>query len=232
MMRRYALTMLAMILLSLSTACAATVTGSDSEPSESGPDIPESVGALTPEVSWAVPGNPSEVPSAEVGDEDVAGLSPKTTRGHVWAEPVLDGDTLSIYHTVAVLGDHVHVEVPGSSGSLEFIGYFLNDVLYLRAVACPNCGAERVEWGGSLVVCRACSTTFDLETGEATGGGRAYPSGSIPYTREGDVLSMSLMDLEEAYARTAAGEETLFELPAVEEDDDRGDTSWPRCCTI
>jgi hypothetical protein len=43
---------------------------------------------------------------------------------------------------------------------------------------------------------------------------------------------MYLGDLVEAYARTASGEETLFEVPEVVEDEDRGDRSWPRCCVV
>ncbi|MBN1152488.1 MAG: hypothetical protein JXA58_04690 [Dehalococcoidia bacterium] len=166
------------------------------------------------------------------GGDDLPGLSSRTSRGHVWAEPVIGGDTVVLSYEVATLGDHVHLEVPGDGGQYEFIGYFADGGFHLRATVCPNCGAERIEWGASLVVCRACGTTFDLETGEASGDGRSYPEGSIPYSMDGDTIVLSLRDLNDAYARTASGEATLFPLPEVVEDEDRGDRSWPRCCGV
>lgn len=220
-----------LLVLVLSAGCAAPATPVQAEPPAEAPDDAD---AANPAPSHAAEagGDTIEVSVPAAGEPLTDGLSPRTTRGHIWAEPVIDGDTVWILHSVATLGDHVNLEVPSTSGVAGFIGYFANDEFYLRATACPNCGAERIEWGGSLVVCRSCSTTFDLVTGEASGEGRAYPLGMVPYNLEGDTIAMSLGDLVEAYARTASGGETLFEVPEVVEDEDRGDRSWPRCCAV
>jgi len=219
------------LVLVLSAGCAAPATAPQAEQPR---DIAGDVAPGSPGASRAseVAGDTAAIPAPVSGEPLPAGLSSRTTRGHIWAEPVIDGDTVVVLHSVATLGDHVNLEVPANGGVAAFIGYFSNDNFYLRATVCPNCGAERIEWGGSLVVCRSCSTTFDLVTGEASGEGRGYPLGTIPYSLEGDTIAMSLGDLVEAYARTASGEETLFEVPEVVEDEDRGDRSWPRCCAV
>jgi len=220
-----------LLFLVLSAGCAAPATPVQAEPPAEAPDDADAANPASPQ-TLETAGDSVVVATPASGQPLTAGLSSRTTRGHIWAEPVIDGDTVWILHSVATLGDHVNLEVPSTSGVAGFIGYFANDEFYLRATACPNCGAERIEWGGSLVVCRSCSTTFDLVTGEASGEGRAYPLGMVPYNLEGDTIAMSLGDLVEAYAHTASGEETLFEVPEVVEDEDRGDRSWPRCCAV
>jgi hypothetical protein len=225
-------TMVAVLLAVVVTAgCAAPATASEENVVEVPGVEPTAAGAA----GWSAPDVTNDVatvsaaPSAETG---MVGLSPRTTRGHVWAEPAIDGDTLALSTAVAALGDHVHLEVPLSGGTAGFIGYFCDDEFYLRATVCPNCGAERIEWGVSLLTCRACSTTFDLVSGYASGEGQGYPLGTIPYTVEGDSIELSMKDLDEAYWSTAAGRRTLFEEPELVDDDDRGDRSWPRCCVV
>jgi nitrite reductase/ring-hydroxylating ferredoxin subunit len=231
MVKRSGWVVAALLVLVLSAGCAAPATAPQAQQP---PDITGEVAPGSPGASPAseAAGDTAAISTPVSGDPLTAGLSSRTTRGHIWAEPVIDGDTVLILHSVATLGSHVNLEVPANGGVAGFIGYFTNDEFCLRATACPNCGAGRIEWGGSLVVCRSCSTTFDLVTGEASGEGRGYPLGTIPYSLEGDTMAMYLGDLVEAYARTASGEETLFEVPEVFEDEDRGDRSWPRCCVV
>ena len=231
MVKRGGLACAALLVLALGAGCAAPATTSQVEqPAE----VTREAGSGSPASSQTseAAGDNVEVSAPVSGDILTVGLSSRTTRGHVWAAPEIAGDTVVILHSVATLGSHVNLEVPVNSGTVGFIGYFSNEDFYLRATACPSCGAERIEWGGSLVVCRSCSTTFDLVTGEASGEGRGYPVGSVPYTVAGDTITMSLSDLVEAHARTAVGEDTLFEMPEVVEDEDRGDRSWPRCCAV
>jgi len=227
---RYGLMMMTMVaMLTLAVACAA--------PAEAPPE--------------ELPSGETEVPSespenaASSGAGDVVapapgaasfyalepGLSERSTRGHVWAEPVIDGDSLTISLSVAEMDDHVSFEVPAAGRDCVFLGYFSEDEFYARATVCPSCREARIEWGGSLLVCRACGSTCDAGTGEADDGARSYPAGVVPYAVEADAIITSVSDLVEAYERTAAGEATLYEQLEVVEDDDRGDRSWPRCCT-
>ena len=217
---------LALSLVTLVTACAAAAPEVAPGPAGETPTPSVPAAGTRPAGADAVPAAMAEAPTTD----GLPGLSPRTTRGHVWADPSIVGDEVRLSAEVAALGDHVHLEVPGAAGVLGFIGYFSGADFHLRATVCPNCAAERIEWGVSLVVCRECGTTFDLFTGEASGDGRGYPQGSIPQSLDGDYIVFSLAELAMAHARTATGEETILPPPEVIEDNDRGDRSWPRCC--
>lgn len=220
----------AVLLLVPAAACAPSPGGTAAEPGgrESATRAPAAVPESTvPDVAPSVV-NVSPVASAG----ELPGLSSRTTRGHVWAEPLMEADQVALSASVAALGDHVHLEVPGPGGVLGFIGYFAAGEFYLRAAVCPNCAAERIDWGGTHVVCRECSTTFDIVSGVASGERRGFPLGVIPYHFEGGDIVLSLPELVEAWGRTASGEQTIFPLPEAIEDDDRGDRSWPRCCVV
>jgi len=230
MVRRYGLTLLALLLLTLSVACSAPGTGSEHEsptaaPADSGFVITESMDQAA-EVVADSPTTPLD-PAIEEG---IIGLSAMTMRGHVWAEPAIDRDEVAVPLQVATLGDHVHFEVVDGEVPVGFIGYFTEGKFFARASYCPDCGGQRIEWGGSLVVCRSCEARFDAVTGQGEDGAHGYPEGAVPCTVSDGFITMSLGDLVEAHARTVAGEATLFELPEPVEDEDRGDRSWPRCC--
>ena len=57
------------------------------------------------------------------------------------------------------------------------------------------------------------------------------PKARAPFTGADALISMSFAELVESYERTAAGEDTLFEVEVeTPSDDEDEDTSWPRCC--
>ena len=228
MVRKYIFTAAALLLLTAATACAAPQT-------ELSPAVGTEGGASNADVPAVEPQDGTAATAALTSGPVstgalLPGMSAKSTRGHVWAEPVIEEDEVAIALAVATSGDHVHFEVPDGDRVVGFIGYFCDDEFCVRANFCPLCGAERIESGWSLLVCRSCGVTFDTFTGESEGGTANFPSGTVPYTVDGDRITMSLAHLLEAHARTVAGEDTLFEEPEVVEDEDDGDTSWPRCC--
>lgn len=164
---------------------------------------------------------------ADEDEEDVAtpvGNSP--TRGHAWAEPAISGDVVTIPVAVAASEDHVHFSVPGNDGDASYIGWLRDDSFNARATVCPCCGAQAIEWGGIHLVCRSCDTVFNLGTGVGDET-CAYPEGSLPATVSGGVITMSLDELIEAYDRTAAGADTLFE-PEPEPPEEEPEV--PACC--
>ena len=228
MVRRYVFTAAALLVLIATASCAAPQT-------EPPPAVGTEGGASNADVPAVEPPDGAAATAALTSGPVstgalLPGMSAKSTRGHVWAEPVIDGDKVAIALAVATFGDHVHFEVPDDEKVDGFIGYFCDDEFCVRANFCPLCHAERIESGWSLLVCRSCGVTFDTFTGESEGGTANFPYGTVPYTVDGDRIAMSLADLLEAHARTVAGEDTLFEEPEVVEDEDDGDTSWPRCC--
>ncbi len=239
-MKRYGLMLPTLLLVLLTTACAMPAAALQQEPQVDvgGASADESGVAASPEVGYpaADDGNSMKVVEAATSAAAAAsfyalqpGLSSRSTRGHVWAEPIIDGDSVTVSLSVASLDDHVHFELPDGDAVVGFVAYFVDGQFLVRAEYCPACGSDKIEWGGSLVVCRSCGSTFDAVTGEGDGE-KDFPSGSIPYSIDGNSITLSLSDLTTAHARTVDGEATLLEVPIVVEDEDDGDTSWPRCC--
>jgi len=228
-MRVYGLVLPALLVLLLTAACAAPAAALPEELPAGETEVPSGnpVNAAPSGAGDVVPPAPEAAPFYALNP----GLSERSTRGHVWAEPVIEGDSVSISLQVARLDDHVSFEIPSADDSLVFLGYFADGEFFVRAAVCPSCGEERIEWGGSLLVCRACGAMFDAVTGEADENARSYPAGDMPCAIGADSITMLTADLEESYERTAAGEATLFAQLEVPEGDDRGDRSWPRCCT-
>lgn len=169
----------------------------------------------------------SELPVLE-SSEAATATGKNLSRGHAWAEAAIQEDSVTILYDIAVSEDHVHFTIPGSNGDASFIGWLRDEAFDARATVCPCCGVEAIEWGGTSLVCRECSTLFDLgepaEDAECT-----YPEGSLPAEISGDLITMSLSDLVEAHDRTAAGEATLFEPEPEPPEEDDGD-SVRSCC--
>jgi len=151
---------------------------------------------------------------------------------HAWVEPVIDGDDVTIPLDVVQRVGHVHFGLPVEDGALDYLGYMIDGSFYVRATVCPSCGSQGLSHGGTAMVCHSCSTMFDLLTGAADDEESAsFPQGMLPYGVDDTMISMSFAELVESYERTAAGEDTLFEVVVeTPPDDEDDDNSWPRCC--
>ena len=154
-------------------------------------------------------------PTTEPTGDPVTGISSRSTADHVWAEPTIDGGNVIIPLAVTKMSDHFHFEVPGSSGALRFVGYWVSQQLHIRASVCPECGGKNVDYHADGLRCSGCSARFDLQLGSSLSGGKGYPQGSIPVALSDDSVTSLLHSLTVAYERTAAGKETLYEGPAV-----------------
>ena len=151
---------------------------------------------------------------------------------HAWVEPDVNGDVVTIPLDVVQNAGHVHFSLPVEEEALDYLGYMLDGSFYVRATVCPSCGSQGLSHGGTTLVCHSCSTMFDLLTGDADDEESAsFPQGMLPYGVAGNMISISFSELVESYERTAAGEDTLFEVVVeTPPDDEDDDTSWPRCC--
>ncbi len=216
MFRRNLLPLVVLPLLALVTACSSPVTARESEPTT--PRVTPIAPAPSPSGA-GTPGSPS-APSIDSGAP--TGLSARTTAEHVWAEPIISGDIVTIQRSVASMSDHVHFEVAAQDASPVFVGYFVGPAFLIRPCICPTCGDEEVDWSGGTLACQACPASYDAVSGTAVGGGVCYPAGLVPHRIVGDSISMSRSDLLNAYERVVAGEGAI---PV-----DGGDGSLPACC--
>lgn len=223
MLNPYKSILLALPILALATACSSPVTAVEQPPPT--PRVTE-----VPNVSSAPPSNDSTpVGTPTPGGQPQTGVSSRTTPGHVWAEPIIDGGTVTISRTVARMGDHVHFEVPDGDTFASFIGYFVGPAFLVRPCICPTCGDEGVDWGASELTCQSCAAAYDTVTGTSRQGGVCYPAGLIPSRIAVDSITMLQNDLLLAYQRTVAREATMFERATVP-GTDGGDGSLPACC--
>lgn len=204
MVRRICLTLLVAPLLALSLSCSGEADSSSQQPPSSPLNGETAQGAQ----------QPLESPS-EVEDAPIIGLSSRTSPDHVWAEPVVDGGTVSIPLAVATMGDHFHFEVPGSSGPMGFIAYEMDGQFHIRAAHCPGCGGKNIDYVAGVLACPDCGATFNPATGAGIGVDWGYPEGSIPASVSDGYLTSLLHSLAVAYERTVSGEETLYRGPAT-----------------
>ena len=222
-MMRLGLVSAVLLLLGLGVACTAPHDVAEAPAGTQEADVGGVVvGEALPAADLYQPGEAEEpVPAA-----------PPTRVAHAWVEPDVNGDTVTIPLDIVKNAGHVHFILPVEDEELDYLGYMLDGSFYVRAAVCPSCGSQGLSHGGTTLVCHSCSTMFDLETGEAdVDDSASFPQGLLPYGVDGTVIIMSFAELVEAYERTAAGEDTLFEVVVEEPPDDEGDdTSWPRCC--
>lgn len=202
-------------LLVLTTACSSPVTAGEPATAPRVTEVPN-VGAPSSST------NPNEVPAPAADDQSHVGVSTRTIDGHVWAEPVVSGETIGILRSVASMEDHVHFEVPGENAPLAFVGYFVGPAFLVRPCICPSCGDEEVDWSDGALDCQSCPAVYDAVSGTAKEGGICYPAGLIPNRIMGDTIVMTLNDLVTAYERVVAGEGALAS--------DGGDGQVPSCC--
>jgi len=198
--------LIAIPLLAIATACSPVVEQTPS-PAEVA-DVPD-VSAVN-----LAPILISE-PTSQVSAAQMVSTSPRSTPGHIWAEPYIDDGAVRILQSVAGEGDHVHFEVPADGGTADFIGFFIDKSFVVRANVCPVCRARDMDWEANMLACGSCGTVFDAVSGIEKYGGPRFPKGLVPNTKSSGIITMSLADLQSAFARSVAGESFLLE--AIEE---------------
>lgn len=222
-MMRLGLVSAVLLLVGLSVACAAPDEVADTPAGTQEADI----GGVA--ADEALPAADLDAPEEA---EKRAPAQPSGRVAHAWVEPEVDGDAVTIPLDAVENTGHVHFSLPVQDEALDYLGYMIDGSFYVRAAVCPSCGSQGLSHGGTMLVCHSCSTMFDFVTGEADDEDSAsFPQGLLPYGVTDAIISMSFAELVESYERTAAGEDTLFEVEVeMPPDDEDEDTSWPRCC--
>ncbi len=222
--KRYRPLIIIVPLLALMTACSPAVTAVENEPAEA----IEEAESTNMDSANAEGGN--DVPVASPDDTQIAGISPKTSGQHVWTEPVIEGELVSILLPVTMLENHVHFYVPATDGEAGFIGYFVGDEFMVRTTICPDCGEEGIDREFSILVCQSCGATFELFADDLSAAGTGYPEGFVSNELFDNTVVMSLDDLLVAYNRTAEGQDSLYEITEEPGQDSVSSTARPPCC--
>lgn len=86
---------------------------------------------------------------------------------------------------------------------LTFMAYKYNDRLYVRADICPPCRSESFSLLRGTLVCNACGTVFDAQTGKGIRGACvSYDKQPVSFEIENGEILMKESDLNTAYRDT------------------------------
>jgi len=192
MNRKMALTIVLLSLVTILAACSgqSASTGSSQVPASPPAQSTQPVTATTTPTSQPVPpAAPAPKPTGPIKAKEIT--------------PTVTNDTVSIPLKVAQdnWNNHFLVNTPG--GTMGFMAYTLDNVIYIRASVCPPCRGKTYTLDGNTLVCDVCATTFNASTGIGIAGACVnYPKASVPYTVSDGNLVMKVNDLTTAYQNT------------------------------
>ena len=192
MNRKIALTIVLLSLVSILAACAgqATATGPNQVPATPpAPSTPVIASTATPQSQPVLPSAPAPKPSGPVKAKEIT--------------PTVTNDTVSIPLKVVQDNWNNHFLVNAPGGTMGFMAYVLDNVIYIRASSCPPCRGKTYALDGNTLVCDVCATTFNAKTGIGIAGACVnYPKASVPYAVADGNLVMKVNDLTTAYQNT------------------------------
>ena len=120
--------------------------------------------------------------------------------GATWVDPLVTGGSVSIPLGSVERHTNVHFRVNTEIGELAVMAYIHGDNISVRSNVCPPCGSIGFALDGDILVCDACTTTFDASTGKGIAGACvAYPKEAVPYTVSDGSLIMDIEDIMTAH---------------------------------
>lgn len=192
MNRKIVLTMVLLSLVTVLAACAgqATAPGSTQVPAAAPAQSTPAVAATTtPQSPQAPAAAPAPKPAGPIKAREIT--------------PTAANDTVSIPVKVVQENWNNHFLVNSPGGTMGFMAYMLDNVIYVRASICPPCRGKTYALDGNILVCDTCGTTFNATTGVGIAGACVnYPKASVTCTVADGNLIMKVSDLTTAYQNT------------------------------
>ncbi len=140
-------------------------------------------------------------PAAASGGSNNSNAVIKQTRVQVQ----LTGDTVTIPVSDLEKYGNVNFKVKTSTDSMSFMAYQMGGQTYVRADVCVPCGSDSFTLNKGKLVCDACGTVFDAQTGKGVSGVKAcqgYPKQPVVFQITDGNLVMKGTDLVNAYQST------------------------------
>lgn len=192
MKRKMSLTIILLSLVTILAACSgqAAPTGSTQAPASPPAQSAQPVAATpTPPAQPVPPAAPAPRPAGPIKAKEIT--------------PTVSGETVSIPVKAVQDNWNSHFLVNGTGGTMGFMAYQLDNVIYVRASICPPCRGKTYTLDGNILVCDVCATTFNANTGVGIAGACVnYPKASVPYTVADGNIVMKVSDLSTAYQNT------------------------------
>ncbi len=117
-----------------------------------------------------------------------------------------DGDTVKIPVSMINQYTNTRFKVTTPQGPEMCMAYNWAGKTYVRASICPPCRSQSFTLTSKgTLTCDACGTVFDAVTGKGLSGSPAcvtYPKQSAAFQSDGENITVSRVDLLDAYQRT------------------------------
>jgi len=147
--------------------------------------------------------SPNKTPASTTEESVASTQQPEGPIPAVWIDTVVEGKEVSISLAEVKQNLNTNFRLETEDKTWNFMAYILDEKLHVRANACPPCRSIGFALEGDILVCDRCATTFEAETGAGIAGACVnFPKEAIDYTISGDIVSMELADLIEAYEET------------------------------
>jgi nitrite reductase/ring-hydroxylating ferredoxin subunit len=120
-----------------------------------------------------------------------------------WINAQISGDVVSISAAEIDKDVMTHFKISNPTATLSFMAYKYAGKTYVRADICPPCRSDSFSLVGETLVCDACGTVFDAQTGAGLRGACvAYPKASVPYQITDGNITLNGTDLVTAFQNT------------------------------
>jgi nitrite reductase/ring-hydroxylating ferredoxin subunit len=117
----------------------------------------------------------------------------------------LNGDTVTVPIDDLDRYGNVNFAVNTATDNYMFMAYKSGGKLYVRADDCVPCGSQSFTFKKGTLVCDACGTVFDAQTGKGIKGVKAcqgYPKQSVSYQVADGNIVMNGSDLVTSFQNT------------------------------
>jgi nitrite reductase/ring-hydroxylating ferredoxin subunit len=139
----------------------------------------------------------SKSEAASGGKNTAASVKQSTVKAQV------SGNTVTVPVSQIDKYGNTHFRVDTSNDYYMFMAYEYGDKIYVRADICPPCGSESFTLKNGTLVCDACGTVFNAQTGAGIRGACVkYTKQPVNFQLSDGNIVMDWTDMTSAYQKT------------------------------
>jgi nitrite reductase/ring-hydroxylating ferredoxin subunit len=128
-----------------------------------------------------------------------------TTVKQTSIKPTINGDIVTISLSEVEKYGNVNFKIKTATDIYSFMAYQYGDKTYVRSDVCVPCGSESFTLKNGTLVCDACGTVFNVETGVGVKGVKAcqsYTKQPVAFETTGTDIVMKWTDLATSFQNT------------------------------
>lgn len=145
----------------------------------------------------------SQAQATNPGPGQIAVANPKGVVQPTTITATTNGDVASIPLSQVTQNLNTRFIVDTPSGQMSYMAYVWNGNVNVRADICPPCGSRSFRLTNGTLICNACGTVFNAQSGEGKSGACVrYTKEAVNFQVSGDNINMTMADLVTAYQNT------------------------------